>query len=170
MPQENLTIVTYPKRSLKRVKSRRGDGISLSVADRAFSHYVIARDKFCQFPGCMVSDPAKLTCSHYIGRANKGVRFYPDNCIALCRTHHYWDKQLGWEFQKQRYDVHGWDGQYTLHMQKRLTKRRFAALLSRAHKKIKLRYALTEFQGFITANPTLFPQVDPLTFRILKVV
>lgn len=100
-------------RKAKWLKFNKSD---LQRADSAFSKIILERDGKCQYPGCEISDPAKLTCSHYYGRAIKNTRFDKRNCIALCRTHHFWDKQLGWEFQKQRAEIHGWDGKYTTHM------------------------------------------------------
>lgn len=146
MSSLNVTIVEGKKRPYKpRIQrspvriakkgKRRATGKSkpfkktdLKRADSVMSARIITRDKKCQYPGCNISDPTKLTCSHYFGRANKNVRFDEDNLIALCRTHHYWDKQLGWEFQKQTLEKHGWDGRYTLHMKARLGKLRWEAL------------------------------------------
>lgn len=123
-----------PRKRLKprKVKWPKFNKSDLQRADSAFSKRIIERDKKCRYPGCQVSDPAKLTCSHYHGRAIKNTRFDEDNCIALCRTHHFWDKQLGWEFQKQTIGKHGWDGKYTTHMWLWLGEARFVALTMRA--------------------------------------
>lgn len=83
----------------------------------------------CIFPGCNITNPSKLTLSHYFGRVAKLLRYDDDNCDWLCRNHHYWDKQLGWEFQKQIKEKHGWDGQYTLYMKKKLGEERFYEML-----------------------------------------
>lgn len=106
--------------------------LSLTKADKLFSEQIRARDVFCQHPsGCLVSDPKKLQNSHYVGRARFATRFDPDNCIALCWLHHFKDKQLGFEYQKQTFEKHGWDGQYTLFMRKKLGKKRFNELILR---------------------------------------
>ena len=98
---------------------------SLKLADRKFRKYFLGilekEDRvICVFPGCNQTDPERLTISHYFGRVNKGTRFNIDNCDLLCRVHHYWDKQLGWEFQKQTKEKHGWDGRYTLYVKRKL--------------------------------------------------
>lgn len=133
------------RRPRKRKKRAKAGSLTLSKADFTFSQEIRARDKFCQFPSCMVSDPAKLQNSHYIGRSKKATRYDPDNCIALCWVHHYHDKLLGLEYQKQRKEKHGWDGQYTLLMKKRLGRKRFNALLERSKQTIKLPLVLRQF-------------------------
>lgn len=98
------------------------------------------------FPGCKVEDFANLQASHYFGRANWNTRFDPDNMIALCMFHHFKSKDLGYEYQKQRKDKHGWDGQYTLFMQKWLGQERWEALLLRAEGDKKRKDAILETQ------------------------
>lgn len=97
---------------------------------------------------CDITDPNKLTVSHYFGRAKKGTRFMMENCILLCRNHHYWDKQIGFEFQKQRREnkLHGYDGLYTIYMKGKLGYRRFNELESLAAAKIGPKKAIQEFQ------------------------
>ena len=107
----------------------------LAEADAIFSKEIIARDSHCMFPGCVRE--TQLTCSHYFGRATKSTRFYKDNALTLCRTHHFWDKQLGWEYQKQRKEIHGWDGQYTLFQRRWLGPKRWLALLERSKIQMK---------------------------------
>lgn len=101
------------KSFIKRVPKRIPKSL-LKKADTAFSLKIRARDKHCQFPGCIST--TKLQCSHYFGRANKSTRFDEDNCIALCWFHHYGSKLLGFEYQKQREEEQGYDGRYTLFM------------------------------------------------------
>lgn len=86
------------------------------------------------FPDCFITDFEKLTCSHYHSRAKFGTRFDEKNCIALCRNHHYWDKILGWEYQKQIKGEKGadWDGRYTLYMKTWLGEDGFRELAERA--------------------------------------
>lgn len=156
MPQESLEVVEVkrklrPKRTRKPPEKR----LTLKQADARFSSFVRSRDKFCQFQGCMVSDPAKLQCSHYIGRAKLSTRFDPNNCIALCWFHHFKSKDLGLEYQKQTYEKHGWDGQYTLLMRKRLGEKKFKELISKSHKSVKLRYAIAELESWIYQVPKL---------------
>lgn len=117
---------------------------SLKKADATFSAEILARDTKCQFPGCNRTD--QLTCSHYFGRVCKATRFDKDNCVILCRKHHYWDKMLGFEFQKQRKEVHGWDGQYTLFMKNRLGPTRWYALIERSMIPMKQTVAIAEYQ------------------------
>lgn len=143
---ELIEVVVKPIRARKRRKRASGGFLTLRKADESFSHEIRARDKFCQFPNCMVSDSTKLQCSHYFGRAIKSTRFDPDNCIALCWLHHFKDKQLGFEYQKQMKYKHGWDGQYTLFMKKRLGKKRFEALVDRSHKSVKEKSAIALYQ------------------------
>ena len=106
----------------------------------------------CEYPECPITDPKKLTVSHYHGRARKGTRFYIPNCCFLCRNHHYWDKQIGWEFQKQRKEnpKHKRDGQYTKHMKKKLGLKKFYELDILAAQKISPKKAIQAFQASLT--------------------
>lgn len=131
-------------RRFRKKRAKNGEW-TLTKADAAFSKIVIERDKRCLYPGCKITDPKKLTCSHYIGRANKSTRYSLDNCITLCRNHHYWDKQLGFEFQKQTVDKHGWDGRYTLFMQDWLGKDRYSHLMSVSIIRYTQKRAIKEF-------------------------
>lgn len=109
----------------------------LRKADTSFSEKIRTRDGRCLFPGCKVETYGMLQNSHYIGRARWATRFDPDNCISLCWLHHFKDKMLGYEYQKQRKEVHGWDGQYTLFMKEWLGEDRFLALIERSESGIK---------------------------------
>ena len=116
-------VQTYRRKGPVRRKTARRASLKPKItkslvakADKHFADQIKKRDGKCLFPNCTVFSLEKLTCSHYFSRAKWGTRYDPLNCIALCRTHHYWDKQLGWEFQKQQEEIHGWDGQYTLYM------------------------------------------------------
>ncbi len=128
---------------------------SLSKADTEFRK-VMLEDRaktnqiICAFPGCNITDPKKLTVSHYHNRAKKGTRFLIDNCDLLCRNHHYWDKQLGWEFQKQTKEKHGWDGRYTLYMRQKLGDR-FGVVHTLAESGMKQKIAILAFQAEYTA-------------------
>lgn len=118
----------------------------LQECDEAFSREIRERDGRCLFPGCHVEEFAALQASHYIGRANWNTRFDPENMIALCWFHHFKSKDLGYEYQKQRKEVHGWDGQYTLFMRQFLGETRFNALLERANGKKSRKEAILETQ------------------------
>lgn len=123
----------------KRLKVKRKTkslGKLLKQADNAFSLKIRARDKHCLFPGC--ESLKGLQCSHYIGRATKSTRFDPNNCIALCYFHHFRSKDLGFEYQKQTKEKHGYDGQYTIFMRNWLGEERFEELRTRANAKQKI--------------------------------
>lgn len=112
---------TASKKGKKNSKLPKVKVWSLKKADRQFRGVMLKSVPVkCVFPECPITDPAKLTVSHYHGRVNKGTRFDIRNCDFICRNHHYWDKQLGWEFQKQTLEKHGWDGRYTLYMKEKL--------------------------------------------------
>lgn len=104
---------------------------SLKKADEKFSLVVRQRDGRCLFPGCTVRELSALQCSHYIGRQHRATRFDSENCVALCWKHHFNDKLLGFEYQKQLKELHGYDGQYTKFMRKLLGPKRFKELLAR---------------------------------------
>ncbi len=114
-----------------------GTNAALMRADAIFSAKVRNRDKVCQFTRCEVSEFSSLQCSHYIGRGNFATRFDEENCIALCWRHHFKDKMLGWEYQKQREEVQGWDGQYTKFMRRWLGEEKFNALIERSKESVK---------------------------------
>lgn len=116
-------------------KKRKWSKNALKTADSIFSKKIIARDKHCLFPDC--TRATELTCSHYIGRANKSTRFYEDNCIALCWFHHYGSKLLGFEYQKQRIPNQEWDGRYTIFMKEWLGEKRFLSLLKKSEIQMK---------------------------------
>lgn len=132
---------TRPKK--KRAVRGKIKPTSLFKADALFSAKIRARDVHCLFPGCTRTD--QLTCSHYYSRAIKNTRFDENNCITLCRTHHYWDKMLGFEFQKQREEEHGWDGRYTLFMKKRLGDEEWEALKMRSKESVSQKKAIDSF-------------------------
>jgi len=117
--------------SEKKKKTWKFKKSELTKLDDIFSAKIRTRDGKCQFPKCEVSDIKKLQCSHYEGRARWETRFDEENCIALCWFHHYKSKLLGWEYQKQRKEKHGWDGQYTIFMKSWLGEARFEALVNR---------------------------------------
>ena len=124
---------------------------SLKRADTEFRAFMLKTVPVrCVFPNCQETRPEKLTVSHYFGRVKKATRFDTNNCDFLCRTHHYWDKQLGWEFQKQMFAIHGWDGQYTKYMEKKLGRNQFWKLEELAREKIGPKKAIQAFQASLT--------------------
>lgn len=134
------TISKPKKKAWKFVKSH------LQECDEAFSREIRARDGHCLYPGCGREDD--LTCSHYFGRSTWQTRFYDDNCITLCRFHHYNSKLLGYEYQKQQKGVKDClhDGQYTIFMKEFLGKYRWNALLEREQNKLSRKEVLLEAQ------------------------
>ncbi len=121
---------------------------SLKKADKHFSEFIRTRDGRCMHPiGCNRS--TMLQNSHYIGRAIKSTRYDPDNCITLCWLHHYKDKLLGFEYQKQTQEKHGFDGAYTVFMKNYLGIERFEALKERSQLKIKQKVAIFNYQSKI---------------------
>lgn len=128
VPCENPMKKPVKGKKMPKIKRRAKNGTwTLKKADTQFSAEIRARDKKCLYPGCWKE--LNLQCSHYIGRAHKATRYDPNNCIALCGTHHFWDKLVGFEYQKQRKEVHGFDGQYTLFMKSHLGEQAWLTLL-----------------------------------------
>jgi len=71
--------------------------LSTSKLDEYFSRALRASyDHVCQFPDCPECGNVQGgadDCSHYYGRRYRGGRWFPDNCLALCRQiHGYVDK------------------------------------------------------------------------------
>lgn len=123
-------VSTKKPKALKKPKWRFKKS-ELRNLDDHFSLMIRNRDKRCQFPACSVVEIAQLQCSHYEGRARWETRFDEANCIALCWYHHYKSKLLGYEYQKQRIELHGFDGQYTKHMKDFLGETAFLALINK---------------------------------------
>lgn len=99
-------------------------------ADDEFSIKIRTRDGKCMYPGCPITDIKKLQNSHYLGRRHSATRYYDKNCISLCWLHHFKDKLLGFEYQKQTKEQHGYDGQYTLYMKRWLGEEEFYNLIA----------------------------------------
>ena len=119
----------------------------LKRADTEFRQYMLKSVPIqCVFPDCPVVNPKKLTVSHYFGRVNKGTRYDIRNCDLICRNHHYWDKQLGWEFQKQVLAKHGWNGKYTEYMLGKLGLKGYLELQELAESGTKQKVAILKFQ------------------------
>lgn len=143
-----LKRTTAPRKvSSKKPKVR----TNLSLADELFSQRIIARDGKCLFPECRSN--SRLTTSHYHGRGKFSTRFDEKNCITLCQYHHYMSRVLGYEFQKQRKEKHGWDGQYTLFMKNWLGEEEFSALDARAKRTIKQSKAILAFMETVDNAP-----------------
>lgn len=141
----NATLKRRRHIARKKIKKAEKRKYRLTRADALFAASIRERDGKCLFPGC--TKTTNLTCSHYIGRATKSTRFDPDNCITLCTTHHFWDKTIGWEYQKQRKGEKGcdWDGRYTVFMRERLGEEGFTQLLSRAKETISQKQAIQTY-------------------------
>lgn len=136
-----------PHGRIKPKKQGKGKLWSLKRADDEFRLVMLKSVPHqCVFPRCLITDPKKLTISHYFGRVRKGTRFVKDNCVFLCRNHHYWDKQLGWEFQKQTLQEHGYDGIYTKYMINKLGSRLWDLKIL-SEQKIGPKKAIQEFQS-----------------------
>lgn len=147
-----------PKKRPQRQISGKNGGIkpwSLDRADTMFRLYALSKlPHRCVFPNCPITDPSKLTVSHYFGRAKKGTRYDLENCDLLCRNHHYWDKTVGWEFQKQRKEDPRapWDGRYTLYMKEKLGEDGFKQLCERAELPLKQKIAIQDFRTIYEAK------------------
>lgn len=141
-------LPTAPKRPV--VKRKLKSGVwTLKKADTHFSKQIRARDGKCMHP-MGTEDCVMLQNSHYIGRAVKSTRFDPENCVTICWFHHYKSKDLGFEYQKQTIEKHGFDGQYTMFMRKFLGERRFTELMKRAKQQVKPKQAIKDYQALIT--------------------
>lgn len=127
---------------------------SLTKADDDFKEWIRQRDGHrCQHPlaGSKLDDQGcrgVLTCSHYIGRGNKSTRFDPLNCVTLCWWHHFKSKLVGFEYQKQTIEKHGWDGQYTLFMKYWLGIEDYLCLLSRGKEVLSQKKAIIKWMTF----------------------
>lgn len=133
----------------KRKKMKNDPVWSRRRADAQFSAQIRARDNKCLHP-----DPdhrGGLQNSHYISRARHNVRFDEENCIALCWWHHFQSKDLGWEYQKQTKEQHGFDGQYTIFMKNLLGEEGFKRLQKHAEVPLSLKKAIEQYQLRYTA-------------------
>lgn len=89
--------------------------LRISKADKLFSNYIRLRDSYtCVRCHTYYLPPTKaIHNSHYWGRKNKGTRFDPENCDALCYgCHRLWgeDKDSYREFKikqlgQERFDA-----------------------------------------------------------------
>lgn len=146
-PLKRKRAASKPKRaSGGKIGAKKTKIWSLKKADKVFSKQIRARDGKCMHPHC-VCGSKKLQCSHYIGRVTKSTRFDPDNCITLGWRCHFKDKLIGFEYQKQRKEKHGFDGQYTIFMQQWLGPERWQALLARAQTSIKQNAAIASLMA-----------------------
>lgn len=136
---------TPVKRTLKK-KSKAWKFVKthLQECDDAVSKEIRERDKVCQYPGC--GTDRNLTNSHYIGRQNWNTRFSLRNCLLICTRHHFFDRNVGYEFQKARKEKEGWDGQYTLHMKRLLGEEGFYDLIRESEGEKSRKEAILETQ------------------------
>lgn len=138
------TVIKRSRKPRKRRKSKDGTW-TLKEADTHFSNKIRARDGKCMHP--RGGEHCKLLQnSHYIGRATKSTRYDPDNCVTICWFHHYKSKDLGFEYQKQTIEKHGFDGQYTIFMKRWLGQERFNALIERSKQSTTQQKAIKSYQ------------------------
>lgn len=125
---------------------------NLKKADKEFSLFIRSRDGKCLHPkgheGCSL-----LQNSHFIGRANKNVRFDPENCDSICWFHHYKSKDLGFEYQKQTIEKHGFDGQYTLWKKAQLGPEKYSALIERSKGNVKQKHSIINCMKLLASQP-----------------
>ena len=138
-PLKKVSKLKTAKKPAKRTKEKKEKtlGQLMKEADELFSLAVRKRDGKCMHPACKCKG-AMLQCSHYIGRAIKSTRWDFDNCITLSWYCHYKNKEIGFEYQKQTVEKHGFDGQYTIFTRNLLGKDRYNALLTRSQQKIRI--------------------------------
>lgn len=144
-PKAGKSLVSKKKKPLK-AKKWKFVKTHLQECDDSFSREIRQRDGRCVFLGC--EKTTDLTCSHYIGRSNWNLRFDEENADTLCTTHHFWDKTIGWEYQKQRKGEKGcdWDGRYTVYMRNKLGTEGFTALMERSKGNKSRKEAILETQ------------------------
>ena len=110
---------------------------SLEYADAQFSNWIRTRDGKCQFPYCNQRDG--LDNSHFHLRHHSATRYEPDNCIALCRTHH----------EALEHPVPTKNPEYIQLMLKRLGTERYKALAQRANSIFKRDAAIINVMALI---------------------
>lgn len=140
-------LSTRPKKTVKKAKKKPWKFVKTALAecDSVVSKEVIARDgNRCQFSGCQKT--TDLTCSHYIGRKNWNTRFLLSNLLTICTYHHFFNRNVGYEFQKARKEVEGWDGKYTEHMRQLLGEEEFDELIAISQRKPNRKEAIIETQ------------------------
>ena len=143
----------YERTLKKETKKRKAAGLwTDKQADTEFSFHIRKRDGKCMFPGCTKTE--RLQNSHFIGRKHSATRYDPENCITLCYTHHYGDKLLGFEYQKQEKEKHGYDGQYTLFMKRHLGPKRYKALIERGKTSVKRSTEIMHLMIFLESLKT----------------
>jgi 5-methylcytosine-specific restriction endonuclease McrA len=109
--------------------------IKICKEDKLFSDWVRwERDGGkCQRCGKVYERPSSgLQNSHYYTRSKKSVRFYPDNCDALCYgCHSYFEARKNAEYQDWK--------------KERLGEERYQALVDRSNQVMKFDKAKEEF-------------------------
>lgn len=151
-PKKGRKTTLKNKGTLKRkiksfaAKDKKPKKTTLKKADALFSKEIRERDGKCMHPHCICNNKM-LQNSHYFGRAIKSTRYDPDNCDTLGWLCHYKNKLIGFEYQKQTIEKHGFDGQYTLWKKHQLRPERFKALCERAKTSIKQQKAIDEYMA-----------------------
>lgn len=131
--------VSKPKKKVWKFKKT-----ELAECDAEVSREIRERDLVCQYPGC--GTDRNLTNSHYIGRKNWNTRFLLRNCLLICSHHHFFNRNVGYEFQKARKEKEGWDGQYTIHMKQLLGEEGFYDLIKESEGNKTRKEAILETQ------------------------
>jgi len=85
--------------------------IKKNKIDRVFSDLVRERNNYvCQ--NCCEGNrhrPHAFDCAHIMGRRNVGLRWHPDNCLALCRSCHIFFTEHPFDFRDFCVDQFGED-------------------------------------------------------------
>lgn len=120
-------------------QSRLMGKIKISLADRLFSLYIRTRDKWtCRRCGTFHEPPTSaLHCSHFWGRGNRGTRWEPDNCIALCYgCHQYFESNKHGPYRDMMLKILGEKRYKTLEIQARTPTKVDERLIAKVLKKL----------------------------------
>ena len=112
-------------------------------ADAEFSKWIRSRDGKCARCG----KTEYLQCSHFWPRANSSVRYYPENCDALCYGCHYGNRSYGWEYAKQ--------GDYREFKLKQLGEKGYALLEKRSRTIMLREKAIIECMSLLSVENSL---------------
>lgn len=144
LPRGGTLGIKKASKPIKKKKAWKFVKTHLAECDDAVSKEIRERDKVCQYPGCGTTK--NLTNSHYIGRKNWNTRFSLRNCLLICSHHHFFNRNVGYEFQKARKEKEGWDGIYTVHMKQLLGEEGFYDLIRESEGNKSRKEAILEAQ------------------------
>lgn len=106
MERKKLLVAT--RKQKKREKKENHIPTLIKKADKAFSDFIRARDKYiCQTCGKRL-DKSNAHCSHFVGRMNMNTRFEEKNCICQCAEEnifHEGNKPLFAEYLIGKYGI-----------------------------------------------------------------